>query len=74
MGLSLDEIKALIVFGRSQNLQTLQAEGVAVVYNPAPLELPDYDEKQPEQETASNLPPELRHYSAVGRAQLGRRA
>ncbi len=72
MALSLAEIRELITFGRDQGLQTMSVEGVSVMYGPPKYEppqsteLPRMDTKEPD------LPEELRHYSAVGRAQMGK--
>lgn len=70
MALTLNEIKDLIAFGRDCGLQSLTAEGIAIVYGRAPGAAED---EQPQDDNASNLPPELRHYSARGRAAFGKR-
>lgn len=72
MALTLDEIKGLISFGLSLGLQSLQAEGVSVVYG---LQLPEpvkQAEDQEEDQNISGLPPELRHYSAQGKTAWGK--
>lgn len=72
VALTLDEIKGLISFGLSLGLQSLQAEGVSVVYG---LQLPEpvkQAEDQEEDQNISGLPPELRHYSAQGKTAWGK--
>lgn len=74
VALTLDEIKGLISFALSLGLQSLQAEGVAVVYglaSPAPVK---QAETQDEDQNISGLPPELRHYSAQGKTAWGKTA
>jgi hypothetical protein len=75
MSLSLDEIKDLIRFGRAQGLQTMSVEGCAVVYGAPVLELQLTGNEKPPPATddvVSHLPDELRHYSAIGKAAMGK--
>lgn len=72
MSLTLDEIKDLIRFGRAQGLQTMSVEGCAVVYGAPVLELPPVEADKPTDDDVSHLPDELRHYSALGKAAMGK--
>jgi len=70
MTLTLSDIKDLIAFGREQGLQSVSAEGVSIVYGGV---APIADETQASDASMSNLPEELRHYSAVGKIAFGKR-
>ncbi len=78
MGLSLDDVKELIIFGQERGLRFLKAEGVEVVYGdqtPAfamPTIPGDDERKQPADQVVSGIPEELRHYSVKGRAAFGK--
>lgn len=72
MGLSLAEIKDLILFGRAQGLQSLSVEGCAVTFG-APVEEPaPVEAEKPVDDVFSALPEELRHYSALGKQAMGK--
>lgn len=72
MALTVAEIKDLIIFGRNLGLGLLRAEGVEVVYGPAPIEMPTASSEREPDQNASGIPAEFRHYSAQGRMALGR--
>jgi hypothetical protein len=75
---TLDEIKDLITFGKQLGLQSLSANGVDVVYGFAgEAETPKPQPQTPVESTGKSktgLPPELAHFSAVGRAAMGKAA
>lgn len=72
MSLSLDEIKDLIRFGRAQGLQTMSVDGVDVTYGAPVVESPPVEAEQATDDIVSRLPEELRHFSAVGKAAMGK--
>jgi hypothetical protein len=69
MALTLAEIKELIEFGRAHGLQSVSADGVAIVYGGVAEKAED---GQAADVPSSTLPEELRHYSALGKAAFGK--
>lgn len=76
MGLSLDEMKDLITFGRELGLEQIHVDTLKVVYgqpmNVLGQQLPADEPVQSQDFNTSKLPEELRHYSAQGKAAWGK--
>lgn len=71
--MTLDEVKDLIIFGKSLGLQRLVANGVEVVYGfDTDASTPTQEQSKPP-ELIKGIPAELAHLSAVGRAAMGKR-
>ncbi len=70
MAYTVEQIKDLIVFGREHGIQSLQLEGLAVVYGPGRIVLPSPDEVPPDPTDIDDL----RRFSVIGRKALSIKA